>query len=207
MIAPLAHLDELPLIAILRGLTPEEAPAIGAALIEAGVRAIEVPLNSPEPLRSIKILADLFSDQALIGAGTVLTPDEARAVADHGGRLIVSPNTDAAVIEAAKQAGLVSAPGFYTATEAFTAIKAGADILKLFPAELAGPIGLRALRAVLAPSQRVYAVGGVSPQTLRTWRDAGAAGFGIGSALYRSGQAAAEVSHRARAFVTAWRAL
>lgn len=207
MTAARAHLDELPLIAILRGLTPEEAPEIGAALIEAGVRAIEVPLNSPEPLRSIEILACRFGARALIGAGTVLTPDEVRAVADHGGRLIVSPNSDTGVIEAAKHAGLISAPGFYTATEAFTALKAGADILKLFPAELAGPIGLRALRAVLAPSQRVYAVGGVSPQTLRTWRDAGAAGFGIGSALYRPGQTAAEVAHRARAFVTAWRAL
>ncbi len=207
MKADLARLDDLPLIAILRGLTPEEAPEIGAALIEAGVRAIEVPLNSPEPLRSIKILADQFGAQALIGAGTVLTAEEVRAVADSGARLVVSPNIDAAVIEASKRAGLISAPGFYTATEAFAAIKAGADILKLFPAELAGPIGLRALRAVLTPAQRVYAVGGVSPQSLRTWRDAGAAGFGIGSALYRPGQAAAEVSHRARAFVTAWRSL
>lgn len=207
MNADLARLDDLPLIAILRGLTPEEAPEIGAALIEAGVRAIEVPLNSPEPLRSITCLADQFGGRALIGAGTVLTADEVRAVADAGGRLIVSPNTDAAVIGAAKQAGLMSAPGFFTATEAFAAIEAGADILKLFPAELAGPIGLRALAAVLAPAQRVYAVGGVSPQSLRTWRDAGAAGFGIGSALYRPGQAAAEVAHRARAFVTAWRGL
>lgn len=199
-------LDELPLVAILRGLVPEEAVEVGEALVAAGFRTLEVPLNSPRPLESIARLAEALGDRAIVGAGTVLTPAEAHAVADAGGRLMVSPNTDAAVIAAARDRNMLALPGVFTATEAFAALAAGADALKLFPAEIAGPAGLKALRAVLPAGTRVYAVGGVSPETIPAWRAAGASGAGLGSALFTPGHSAAEVGDRAAAFVSAWRA-
>ena len=200
----LETLDALPLIAILRGLTSEEAPAVGDALVEAGFRVLEVPLNSPRPLDSIRILAARFEGRALVGAGTVLTPGAARDTAEAGGRLIISPNADATVITETRRLQALSLPGVFTPTEAFAALSAGAHALKLFPAEIAGPAGLKALRAVLPPDTRLYAVGGVAPDTLAPWRRAGASGFGIGSALYKPGMDAAEVGDRARAFVEAW---
>lgn len=199
-------LDELPLVAILRGLVPEEAVEVGEALVAAGFRTLEVPLNSPRPLESIARLAEALGDRAIVGAGTVLTPAEAHAVADAGGRLMVSPNTDAAVIAAARDRNMLALPGVFTATEAFAALAAGADALKLFPAEIAGPAGLKALGAVLPAGTRVYAVGGVSPETIPAWRAAGASGAGLGSALFTPGRSAAEVGDHAAAFVSAWRA-
>lgn len=196
-----------PLVAILRGIAPDEAEAVGAALIDAGIDRMEVPLNSPDPLASIARLARSFGDVALVGAGTVLTAQEVGQVAAAGGRLIVSPNTDAGVIGATRAAGLVSMPGVFTATECLAALAAGADALKLFPAFLAGPEGLKALRAVLPPEAGVWAVGGVGPADFAAWRRAGAAGFGIGSALYAPGTDAAEVRARAADLVAAWDAL
>lgn len=192
------------LVAILRGLTPSEAPAIGAALIEAGVTNIEVPLNSPDPLDSIAILQERFGDQARIGAGTVLTPDQVRAVAATGARLIVSPNCDPAVIAATKDAGMDSFPGVMTPTEAFAAIAAGCDALKLFPGELVGAKGLRAMAAVLPRDMPLYAVGGVSAENMGEWLAAGASGFGIGSSIYKPGDSAETVSQKARAIAAAW---
>ncbi len=200
------ELDALPLVAILRGLVPEAAVEVGEALVAAGFRTLEVPLNSPRPLESIARLAAALGDRAIVGAGTVLTPAEAHAVADAGGRLMVSPNTDAAVIAAARARHMLALPGVFTPTEAFAALVAGADALKLFPAEIAGPAGLKALRAVLPAGTRVYAVGGVSPETIPAWRAAGASGAGLGSALFTPGRSAAEVGERAAAFVRAWRA-
>lgn len=198
-------LDALPLIAILRGLTPQEAPAVGDALVEAGFRVLEVPLNSPRPLDSIRILAGRFEGRALVGAGTIVTPEGARDTVQAGGRLIISPNADPAVIAETRRLQALSLPGVFTPTEAFAALAAGAHALKLFPAEIAGPAGLKALRAVLPSDTRLYAVGGVAPDTLADWRRAGASGFGIGSALYKPGMDAAEVGERARAFVDAWK--
>ena len=197
------HFAACPLVAILRGLTPDEAEGAGAALIAAGVRIIEVPLNSPSPLDSIARLAARFGDEALIGAGTVLTPADVARVADAGGGLIVSPNTDPRVIRAAKSAGLASAPGCFTPTEAFAALEAGADALKLFPAEAAPPAVVKALRAVLPRDVPLIAVGGITPGAMADYRAAGADGFGLGSALYSPGMAAADVATRARGFVAA----
>ncbi|MDO9338339.1 MAG: 2-dehydro-3-deoxy-6-phosphogalactonate aldolase [Caulobacter sp.] len=198
-------LETLPLIAILRGVKPEEAVDIAAALEAAGFLALEVPLNSPRPLESIRLIRDAFGDRLLVGAGTVLTTEDVAAVAGAGGQLIVSPNTDPAVIAASKAAGLISAPGVFTPTEAFAALKAGADALKLFPADVAGHAALKAMKAVLPPSARVLAVGGVDPDTLAGWRAVGAAGFGIGSSLYRPGDFPEVVGERARRFAQAWR--
>jgi 2-dehydro-3-deoxyphosphogalactonate aldolase len=193
-----------PLIAILRGLDPGSAVAVGQALIDAGITRIEVPLNSPDPLVSIRRLAQAFGAVAQIGAGTVLTPGEVEAVAGAGGSLIVSPNTDPEVIATAKRLGLESLPGAFTATECFAALKAGADGVKLFPASHLGADGLAALRAVLPPAAKVYAVGGVGPGDFAAWRAAGASGFGIGGALYAPGRSAAEVGARAREMVAAF---
>ncbi|WP_457108218.1 2-dehydro-3-deoxy-6-phosphogalactonate aldolase [Methylobacterium sp. P5_C11] len=192
-----------PLVAILRGLTPDAAPDVGDALVEAGFRLIEVPLNSPEPLRSIAILAERLAGRAVVGAGTVLTPAQVDAVATAGGTLVVSPNVDPAVIAATVAAGLASLPGYQTPTEAFTALAAGATALKLFPADVATPLALKAHRAVLPPGTRVLAVGGVVPDSIAGWRQAGADGFGLGSNLYRPGKAADDVARDAASFVAA----
>lgn len=195
----------LPLIAILRGLTPAEAPAIGKALIDAGFSTIEVPLNSPDPLKSIAQLSEDFGDRALIGAGTVLTVADVEAVAAAGGKLIVSPNCNTDVIKRTKALGMQSWPGIFTPTEAFAALDAGADGLKLFPGNMAGPSGLAALRAVLPKGTPVYAVGGAGPDNFAEWIAASADGFGIGSALYKSGLTAEDVATRAAAIVAAYR--
>lgn len=196
-----------PLAAILRGLTPAEAPAIGDALVEAGFTLVEVPLNSPDPFASIALLAERLRGRALVGAGTVLKVEQVAQVAAAGGTLIVSPNTDAAVIGASVAAGMASLPGYYTASEAFAALSAGATALKLFPADATPPAMLKAQRAVLPRAARVLVVGGVAPDTMAPWCAAGADGFGIGSSLYRPGKPATDVARDARAFVAAWRAL
>ncbi len=198
-----AALSAMPLVAILRGLTPDEAVDVGEALVAAGFTCLEVPLNSPDALVCIRRLRDALEGRAFVGAGTVLNVEAVKGVADAGGQLVVSPNTNGDVIRATKAAGLFSMPGFFTPTEAFTALDAGADVLKLFPAELAGPAGLRAVRAVLPPSAPVYAVGGVEPANMATWLVAGAAGFGIGSALFKPGRSPADVGAAAAAFVSA----
>ncbi len=197
-------LSGLPLIAILRGIEPDEAVDVGEALHAAGFRCVEVPLNSPEPLKSIVRLRQALGDRMLVGAGTVLTTEAVRQVAGAGGMLIVSPNTDAEVIAETKRAGMTSMPAFFTPTEAFSALAAGADALKLFPAETASPHGLRAIKAVLPAGARVFPVGGITPQSMTSFLKAGAAGFGIGSAVYRPGQTARQVNSQAAAFVLAW---
>ena len=192
------------LIAILRGLRPEEARDIGLALHGAGIRLIEVPLNSPDPLQSIRILRDALPDDTLVGAGTVLQPEACAQIAAAGGQLVVMPHSDPAVIRAAKSLGLACAPGVATPTEAFAALAAGADVLKMFPAETLGPMGLKAWRAVLTPPVAIVPVGGITPDALAPYLAAGASGFGLGSALYRAGDDAATVAQRATAFVRAW---
>ncbi len=195
------RLTECPLVAIIRGVTPDEVEAIGKAIYDAGIRIIEVPLNSPDPFQSIAKLADRLGDRALIGAGTVLEPEQVQQVRDAGGRLIVSPNTDIRVIEASVAAGLVSAAGFYTPSEAFEALRAGAHALKLFPAEAASPGVVKAQRAVLPRDVPLLVVGGVRPDNMRAYLDAGANGFGLGSGLYKAGQSPHEVSAQASAYV------
>ena len=196
-----ARLGECPLVAIIRGVTPGEVEAIGAALYEGGIRIIEVPLNSPDPLASIAILARSLGDRALIGAGTVLDPEQVGEVAAAGGRLIVSPNTNPAVIDASARAGLVSMPGYFTPSEAFAALRAGAHGLKLFPAEGASPAVVKAQRAVLPRDVPLLVVGGVKPETMAPWIEAGADGFGLGGGLYQPGQSAEETGRRTRAYV------
>ncbi len=193
-----------PLIAILRGVKPSEVVAVGEALFDAGFRLIEVPLNSPEPLESIARLAKAFANRAVIGAGTVLRAAEVTSVRTAGGTLIVSPNTNVEVIAATTKAGLVSLPGCATASEAFAALDAGATALKLFPAEGASPAVLKAMRAVLPRGVRLLPVGGITPGNMAPWREAGAAGFGIGSALYSPGVGLDEIARRARTFVDAF---
>ncbi|HUN48199.1 MAG TPA: 2-dehydro-3-deoxy-6-phosphogalactonate aldolase [Stellaceae bacterium] len=192
-----------PLVAILRGVKPEEVLGIGAALVDAGFRILEVPLNSPEPLQSIERLARAQGGAALVGAGTVRRAAEVDAIADAGGRLIVMPHADAAVVRRAKERGLLAVPGFFTPAEAFAMIDAGADGLKLFPAEAASPAVLRSLRAVLPKEMPVLPVGGIDAASIPAWLAAGADGFGIGSALYKPGLSAAEVAARGRALVAA----
>ncbi len=198
------HLAPLPLIAILRGITPDEAVPVGLALAEAGFRIIEVPLNSPQPLRSIELLARALGSRCLVGAGTVMSAAQVVAVEQAGGRLIVMPHGDPAVIRAAKSQGLLCAPGVATPTEGFAALAAGADALKLFPAELLSPPVLKALRAVFPGDTLFLPVGGITPQNLAAYAAAGASGFGLGSALYKPGLAIGQVQANARAFVEAW---
>jgi 2-dehydro-3-deoxyphosphogalactonate aldolase len=190
-------LARCPLVAILRGITPDEAVPIGEALVAAGITVLEVPLNSPEPIESIRRMAARFGDAALVGAGTVMTPGQLDQVAAAGGRLLVTPHADVALVRAAKRLGLLAAPGFFTPTEAFALLAAGADALKLFPAEAASPAVLRALLAVLPKGTPVLPVGGMGAESFPAWKAAGAAGFGIGSSLYRPGDPAALVGTRA----------
>ena len=198
-----AAMRQLPLVAILRGLTPAEAPAVGDAIVEAGFRLLEVPLNSPEPLESIALLRKRFAD-ALVGAGTVLDAQQVRAVHAAGGELIVSPNFNAEVVGEAARLGMVCLPGVMTPTEAFGALAAGATGLKLFPAELASPAVVKALLAVLPQGTPLMPVGGITPDNMDAWRAAGSAGFGIGSALYKPGKSAAAVHEDALRFVAAF---
>jgi 2-dehydro-3-deoxyphosphogalactonate aldolase len=191
-------LDEVPLVAILRGITPDRAAAVGDALFSAGVRVIEVPLNSPKPFDSIAQLGRLFGKSCLIGAGTVLDVDDVDRTRNAGGQLIVSPNTDSRVIARARSLEMVSMPGFATATEAFVAIAAGAARLKLFPAASYGPAHVTALRAVLPDHVKIYAVGGVGAEQIDSWLRAGAAGFGLGSELFKPDYSIADIAARAR---------
>ncbi len=195
--------EQCPLVAILRGVKPDEVEEIGEVLVDRGIGLIEVPLNSPQPFESIARLARRFSDRAVVGAGTVLTEADVARVRDAGGQLIVSPNTDADVIRATRKAGLVSLPGFVTPSEAFTALAAGATALKLFPAEAADPRVLSAVPAVLPADLRVLPVGGIDADTMAPWLAAGAAGFGLGSSLYKAGRTAQDVGQRTEAIVTA----
>jgi 2-dehydro-3-deoxyphosphogalactonate aldolase len=195
------HLDQCPLVAIIRGVTPDEVEAIGAAVFDAGIRIIEVPLNSPEPLASIERLAASFGDSALIGAGTVLDPQQVEQVKNAGGRLVVSPNTNSDVIRATVAAGMVSMPGYFTPSEGFEGIAAGAHGLKFFPAEGGSPAVVKAQRAVLPPGVPLLVVGGVQHQDMQPWLEAGATGFGLGSGLYAPGRSAEDTAARARAYV------
>ena len=195
------YLDECPLVAIIRGVTTDDAEAIGDAIYEGGIRIIEVPLNSPQPLKSIERLANRFGDRMLVGAGTVLDATDVQRIRDAGGRIIVSPDTNIEVIAAAAAAGLVASPGYFTPSEAFAAIRAGATALKLFPAEGAAPAVLKAQLAVIPKGVPVLAVGGITPDNMRPWVDAGASGFGLGGGLYKPGQKAAETLEKARAYV------
>jgi 2-dehydro-3-deoxyphosphogalactonate aldolase len=196
-------LARCPLVAILRGIRPDEAERVAAALEAAGFAIVEVPLNSPDPLASIAALARTFGDRMLIGAGTVMTATQVADIARAGGKLIVTPHADAAVTRAAKQRGLLAVPGFFTPAEAFAMLEAGADALKLFPAEGASPAMLRAMRAVLPVRTMVLPVGGIDASNMQAWQAAGAAGFGIGSAIDKPGDTPAIVSAKAAALVSA----
>lgn len=195
-----------PLIAILRGVKPDEVEAIGEALVEAGFTILEVPMNSPDPLDSIARLARRFEGRAVVGAGTVLRVEDVEAVGAAGGTLIIAPNANVRVIAAAAERGYVALPGIATPTEAFAALDAGAAALKLFPAEAASPAVLKAMRAILPKDARVLPVGGIVPELMAEWRKAGAAGFGLGSALFAPGMTAADVGARAKTFIETWNA-
>ena len=200
-------LTDLPLVAILRGIKPDEVVSLGTALIEAGFKLIEVPLNSPDPIHSIERLQAAFGEQAIIGAGTVMTAVQARAVLATGAQLVVMPHGDAKVIRATKELGGISMPGVATPTEAFEAIAAGADGLKLFPAEGIPPKVVKAWTSVIPETTPLFAVGGITPDTMADYLTAGVTGFGIGGSLYKPGANADEVGEKARAFVSAFRAL
>lgn len=200
-------IEECGIIAILRGVTPEEADAVGDALFKAGIRIVEVPLNSPEPFESISRLAQRFAGRMVVGAGTVLDEASVDRVKAAGGEISVAPDCNPAVIARAIANGMVPLPGVFTPTEAFTAIRAGASHLKLFPAEAASPVTVKAWKAVLPRHARVYAVGGVTPFNIKAWWDAGCAGFGIGSNIYKPGMSADDVRRAAEVFVAAWQGL
>jgi 2-dehydro-3-deoxyphosphogalactonate aldolase len=195
-----SHFAQCPLIAILRGIRPEEAIAVGEELYQAGIRIMEVPLNSPQPLDTIALLAERFGDRALIGGGTVLSIEDVANVADAGGRLVVSPSSNAEVIQATVSRQLVSCPGYFTPSEAFLALSAGAQALKLFPAEAAPPAVVKAQRAVLPPGTPIIIVGGITPEAMLPYLRAGADGFGLGSGVYRPGFSAKEVGAKALEF-------
>ena len=195
------HFADCPLVAIIRGVTPDEVEEIGEALVAGGVRIVEVPLNSPDPLESVRRLSRKLGNRALVGAGTVLTTQQVRDVKEAGGQIVVSPNTNAEVIRATVDAGMVSSPGYFTPTEALAALEAGAHALKLFPAEGATPTVLRAQRAVLPKEVPVLAVGGILPDNMRPWLEAGANGFGLGGGIYKPGQSPAETERKAKAYV------
>lgn len=197
-------LRQLPLIAILRGLEPEQAIPVGEILIDAGFRTIEVPLNSPKPLESIKRLAEAFSDRAIIGAGTVLQANDIGAVAKAGGRLVVMPHADISLIRKADHLGLFCIPGVATPTEAFAALDAGADALKMFPAEALPPAVVKAWRAVIRPPIKLLPVGGITPDNMAVYVDAGASGFGLGSALFKPDLPLAAIAENARAFAQSY---
>jgi 2-dehydro-3-deoxyphosphogalactonate aldolase len=197
------RLERFPFVAILRGVKPDEAEAIGQVLVDEGFDIIEVPLNSPAPLESIRGLVARLGDRALIGAGTVLRPEDVAGVAQAGGRLAVMPNAEREVVLEAKRLGLIAMPGIATPTEAFAMLRAGADALKLFPAEASSPAVLAAMRAVLPTGTLVLPVGGINALNFAPWRSAGAAGFGLGSALYKAGMRPDEVRRRAREFAQA----
>jgi 2-dehydro-3-deoxyphosphogalactonate aldolase len=197
------HFAACPLVAVLRGIRPDEVEAVGEALIAAGLRILEVPLNSPDPFESITRLSALAGDRALVGAGTVVDVESVGRVAAAGGQIIVSPSTDVAVIAATVEAGMISAPGFFTPSEGFTAINAGAHVLKFFPAEAGSPAVMKAMKAVLPRHIPVLAVGGMTPDGLAAWKAAGADGFGLGSNLFRPGMTAAESGAMAARYVAA----
>jgi 2-dehydro-3-deoxyphosphogalactonate aldolase len=205
MIEP--FLDRLPLVAILRGITPEDVVGVSDALVDAGFTIIEVPLNSPAPLESIARLHAKYGEEILVGAGTVTTAAQVKDIVAAGGRLIVMPHGDGDVVRAAKAAGLACIPGVATPTEGFAALANGADALKLFPAELLTPTVLKAMRAVFPSATRFLPVGGITPDSMASYVAAGAAGFGLGGALYRRGDDAARVARNARDFVSAWKRL
>ena len=197
------YLDRCPLIAILRGIQPHEAEPVVAALEAQGIAIVEVPLNSPEPMRSIAHLTRLFGGRMLVGAGTVMSVDQVGEIAAAGGRLIVTPHADPAVVRAAKQRGMMVVPGFFTPAEAFALLAAGADALKLFPAEAGSPAMLRSIRAVLPPGARVIPVGGIDARNIPEWRAAGAAGFGVGSSIYKPGNSPEVAGAKAHALISA----
>ena len=197
-------LRRFPLIAILRGVSADEVVELGNVLLECGFRVIEVPLNSPRPLQSIQRLRESLPADCIVGAGTVLSATQVREVASAGGQIIVMPHSDPSVIRSAKDAGLICAPGVVTPTEAFAALAAGADALKLFPAELVSPAVLAAMRSVLPPSTLMLPVGGITPESMQAYLKAGASGFGLGSALYRAGQTLDQTTANARRFAQAW---
>jgi 2-dehydro-3-deoxyphosphogalactonate aldolase len=199
--------DRSPLIAILRGVRPDEVIPICAALEAAGVVIVEVPLNSPQAMESIRLLAENFGGRMLVGAGTVMTPAQVQEVASVGGRLIVTPHADPEIVRTAKGLKMMASPGFFTPAEAFSLLKAGADAIKLFPAEAANPATLRAIRAILPPGTLVVPVGGIAPDNIPVWHEAGAAGYGIGSSIYKLGDTQEIVGRKAAALVAACRAL
>ncbi len=194
-------LDRCPLIAILRGVTPDAVVPIGAALEAAGIAIIEVPMNSPEPVESIRRLNEKFGGRILVGGGTVMTAAQVEAIANAGGRLIVTPHAAVDVVRAAKRAGMIACPGFFTPTEAFALLEAGADGLKVFPAEASSPAAVRAMRAVLPPGTPIIPVGGIEAHTMQPWVEAGVVGFGVGSSIFRPGDTAAIVAEKAAKLV------
>ena len=198
-------LQHLPLVAILRGLTPTEAEPVAHTLYQAGFRLIEVPLNSPDPFTSIARIRQCLPDDALVGAGTVLEASDVTRLQDIGGELVVMPHADTSVISAAKALGLISMPGIVTPTEALAALKAGANALKLFPAELVSPAIMKAMRPILPKGTRLFPVGGITPDTMSPFLAAGASGFGLGSALYSPGVSLAQLARQAECFVAAWK--
>ena len=202
-----SYLERLPLVAILRGVRPDEVLPIGHALVDEGFAIIEVPLNSPSPLESLRVLADALGDRALVGAGTVTTVAQVDEIELAGGRIVVMPHSDPAVVRAVRAAGLVCMPGIATPTEGFAALANGADALKLFPAELLSPAVLRSMRSVFPGDTKFFPVGGITPHNMKGFVEAGASGFGLGSALYKKGDDVDTVRSNAREFVRCWRAL